>query len=149
MSIATVVMQILSRGTLDGTFAWEAILDEDTQNQDFFPGEFLCTPRNEGSLYVSAKLPTYPPPPQTNINTYFSLREKGWLRGGIGGQFPSKMTSLPGRLSKEIKPAGDLFTARAKEWMKKARERKKGKSFWRESMHKSLNVLRIKSNVYF
>ena len=41
-------MQILSRGTLDGTFAWEAILDEDTQNQDFFPGEFLCTPRNEG-----------------------------------------------------------------------------------------------------
>ena len=90
-----------------------------------------------------------PPPPQTNINTYFSLREKCWLRGGIGGQFPSKMTSLPGRLSKEIKPAGDLFTARAKEWMKKARERKKGKSFWRESMHKSLNVLRIKSNVYF
>ena len=67
MSIATVVMQILSRGTLDGTFAWEAILDEDTQNQDFFPGEFLCTSRNEGSLYVSAKLPTYPPPPKPTL----------------------------------------------------------------------------------
>ena len=42
-------MQILSRGSLDGTFAWEAILDEDTQNQDFFPGEFRYTPRNEES----------------------------------------------------------------------------------------------------
>ena len=58
-------MQILSRGTLDGTFAWEAILDEDTQNQDFFPGEFIYTPRNEGSLYVSGKLPTYPSPKPT------------------------------------------------------------------------------------
>ena len=25
----------------------------------------------------------------SNINTYFSLRAKCWLRGGIGGQFPS------------------------------------------------------------
>ena len=46
---------------------------------------------------------------------------------GIGGQFPSEMTSLPGRLSKEIKPAGDLFTSRTKGWMKKAREREKKK----------------------
>ena len=65
MSIATVEMQILSRGSLDGTFAWAAILDEDTQNQDFFPGEFLYTPRNRESLYVSAKLPTYPSPKPT------------------------------------------------------------------------------------
>ena len=70
--------------------------------------------------------------------------------GGIGGQFPSEMTSLPGRLSKEIKPTGDIFTSRAKGWMKKAREReKKGKSVWRDSMHNSLNVKRMKSNVYF
>ena len=27
----------------------------------------------------------------TNINTCFSLREKGWLRGGVGGQFPRKV----------------------------------------------------------
>ena len=28
------------------------------------------------------------PLPKANINTYFSLREKRWLRGGVGGQFP-------------------------------------------------------------
>ena len=28
------------------------------------------------------------PLPQTNINTYFSLRAKCWCRGGVGGQFP-------------------------------------------------------------
>ena len=60
------------------------------------------------------------------------------------------MTSLPGRMSEEIKTAGHLFTARAKGWMKKVSEReKKGKSVWRESMHNSFNVKRIKSNVYF
>ena len=29
----------------------------------------------------------YLPLPQVNINTYFSLREKCWLRGEVGGQF--------------------------------------------------------------
>ena len=28
------------------------------------------------------------PLPKANINTYFLLREKRWLRGGVGGQFP-------------------------------------------------------------
>ena len=31
------------------------------------------------------------PLPLANINNYFSLREKGWLRGGVGGQFPRKV----------------------------------------------------------
>ena len=31
------------------------------------------------------------PLPLANINTYFSLRAKGWLRGGAGGQFPRKV----------------------------------------------------------
>ena len=31
-----------------------------------------------------------PTPPQANINTYFSLRAKCWLRGGVGGYFPPK-----------------------------------------------------------
>ena len=39
-----------------------------------------------GSLYVSGKLPTYPFPKPININTYFSLTAKCWLRGGVGGQ---------------------------------------------------------------
>ena len=26
-----------------------------------------------------------------NINTYFSLRAKCWLRGGVGGQFPGNV----------------------------------------------------------
>ena len=56
---------MLSPGTLEGTFAWEAI----TQNQDFFPGVFIYTPINEGSLYVSGKLPTYPSPKPTLILT--------------------------------------------------------------------------------
>ena len=30
------------------------------------------------------------PLPYTNINTYFSLRAKCWLRGGVGRQFPKK-----------------------------------------------------------
>ena len=28
--------------------------------------------------------------PLANINTYSSLRAKGWLREGVGGQFPEK-----------------------------------------------------------
>ena len=28
--------------------------------------------------------------PLANINTYSSLRTKGWLREGVGGQFPEK-----------------------------------------------------------
>ena len=28
---------------------------------------------------------------KANINTYFSLREKWWLRGGVGGQFPRNL----------------------------------------------------------
>ena len=30
--------------------------------------------------------------PWDNINTYFSLRAKCWLKGGVGGQFPKKKT---------------------------------------------------------
>lgn len=61
------------------------------------------------------------------------------------------MTSLPGPpLVRRNKNRRGFITARAKGWMKKASEReKKGKSVWRESMHNSLNVKRIKSNVYF
>ena len=40
-----------------------------------------------GSLYVSGKLPTYPSPKLT-LTLNFSLKEKCWLRGGVGGQFP-------------------------------------------------------------
>ena len=40
------------------------------------------------------KLPTYPPPPLGNINTYLSLRAKCWLRGGVGGQFPRNPARL-------------------------------------------------------
>ena len=29
--------------------------------------------------------------PLANINTYFSIKAKGWLRGGAGGQFPRKV----------------------------------------------------------
>ena len=38
---------------------------------------------NLGSL-ETAHLPL----PYVNINTYFSLRAKCWIRGGVGGQFP-------------------------------------------------------------
>ena len=31
------------------------------------------------------------PLPLANINTYLSLRAKGWLRGGAGGQFSRKV----------------------------------------------------------
>ena len=31
------------------------------------------------------------PLPLANINTYFSLRAKGWLREGVGGQFSRKV----------------------------------------------------------
>ena len=31
------------------------------------------------------------PLPLANINTYFSLRTKGWLREGVGGQFSTKV----------------------------------------------------------
>ena len=34
------------------------------------------------------KLPTYPSPKPTLTLSYFSLRAKCWLRGGVGGQFP-------------------------------------------------------------
>ena len=39
-----------------------------------------------GPLSVSGKLPTYPSQ-QANINTYFSLTAKCWLKGRVGGQF--------------------------------------------------------------
>ena len=29
---------------------------------------------------------------EANINTYFLLRAKCWLRGGVGGQFPRNVT---------------------------------------------------------
>ena len=31
------------------------------------------------------------PLPQANINTYFSLRGKCWLKGAVGGQFPRNL----------------------------------------------------------
>ena len=31
------------------------------------------------------------PLPYANINTYFSLREKCWLKEGVGGQFPRSL----------------------------------------------------------
>ena len=33
-----------------------------------------------------------------NINTYFSLRAKCWLRGGVGGQFPRNVAVTYGLL---------------------------------------------------
>ena len=39
--------------------------------------------KKNGSLYISGKLPTYPSPK--------SLKAKCWLRGGVGGQFPSSV----------------------------------------------------------
>ena len=82
MSIATVVMQILSRGTLDGTFAWEAILNEDTQNRDFFPGEFIYTPGNERSLYVSGETTNLPSPKPTLTLTSHLGQNVGLGGGG-------------------------------------------------------------------
>ena len=38
-----------------------------------------------GSLYVSWET-AYLPLPQVNIKTYFSLRAKCWLRGGVGAK---------------------------------------------------------------
>ena len=38
-----------------------------------------------GSLYVSRET-AYLPLPQVNIKTYFSLRAKCWLRGGVGAK---------------------------------------------------------------
>ena len=45
---------------------------------------------NRGLFYVTflGKLPTYASPKPSNINAYFSLGAKCWLRGGVGGQFP-------------------------------------------------------------
>ena len=33
------------------------------------------------------------PLPYANIITYFSLRAKCWLRGGVGGQFPRNLNN--------------------------------------------------------
>ena len=47
---------------------------------------------SEGKVKIMAFLGNCPPTlPLANINTCFSLREKGWLRGGVGGQFPRKV----------------------------------------------------------
>ena len=43
--------------------------------------------KKTGSLYDSGET-AHPPLPYANIYTYFSLRAKCWLRGGVGGQFP-------------------------------------------------------------
>ena len=40
------------------------------------------------ALFVAESKSAHLPLPQTNINTYFSLRAKCWLRGGVGGLFP-------------------------------------------------------------
>ena len=70
-----------------------------------------------GSLDVSGKLSTYPSPkpswngpptpplsrhetvhlplPWVVFNTYFSLKAKCWLRGGVGGQFPRHVKWSP------------------------------------------------------
>ena len=40
---------------------------------------------HHGIKYISGKLPTYP---WANINAYFSLRAKCWLKGGYVGSFP-------------------------------------------------------------
>ena len=37
--------------------------------------------------------PHHLPLPYANINTYFSLGAKCWLRGGVGGQFPKDVWS--------------------------------------------------------
>ena len=89
MSIATVVMQILSRGTLDGTFEWEAIQNEDTQNQDVFPGEFIYTPGNDGSLYVSGETTNLPSPKPTLTLTSHLGQNVGLGKGQVGS-FPAK-----------------------------------------------------------
>ena len=47
-----------------------------------------------GSFYFSGKLPICPSP-KANINTYFSLRAKCWLREGVAGQLPRKTYNDP------------------------------------------------------
>ena len=42
-------------------------------------------------LTVSSEETVHLPLPKANINTYFSLRAKCWLRGGVGGQFPRNL----------------------------------------------------------
>ena len=39
----------------------------------------------------TGKLPTYPSPKPTLTLTSHLAREKCWLRGGVGGQFPSNV----------------------------------------------------------
>ena len=46
------------------------------------------------TLYVSGKLPTFPFPKPT-LNTYFSLKAKCWLRGGVGGNIPRNVYNDP------------------------------------------------------
>ena len=48
---------------------------------------FTGTPVMAASLYVFGKLPSYPSPKPTLTPTSH-VREKCWLRGGVGGQFP-------------------------------------------------------------
>ena len=47
-------------------------------------GEVRKLRRSNLGFWETAHLPL----PQVNINTYFSLWEKCWVRGGVGGQFP-------------------------------------------------------------
>ena len=47
-------------------------------------GEVRKFGRSKLGFWETAHLPL----PQVNINTYFLLRAKGWIRGGVGGQFP-------------------------------------------------------------
>ena len=41
-------------------------------------------------IRLSGKLPTYPSPDLSQHDTYFSLRAKCWLRGGVGGHAVSQ-----------------------------------------------------------
>ena len=46
--------------------------------------------RQQRSIIIRFWETTNLPLPQVNINTYFSLRAKCWLWGGVGGQFSQK-----------------------------------------------------------
>ena len=57
------------------------------------PGERRDTGDKDGSygsLYVSEKLPTYPSPKPT-LTLTLTPRERFWLGGGVGGQFPRNL----------------------------------------------------------
>ena len=55
-----------------------------------FPGKSYAQERENKWINLSFLETAHLPLPEVIINTYFSFREKCWVRGGVGGEFPLK-----------------------------------------------------------